>query len=858
MSIAKAFLSHSSKDKEFVRAVAQELGRQHCIFDEQVFETGNDFKKSIQDGLDSSSVFVFFASNNSISSNWVDFELQEAWYRKLEKKLQKSLVYMITDSVDIDSLPQWLKRAKVHRGNVPKFVARDIRNNLDTLIEERKNPFVGRTEDIKSLQEALTPADYPPPHIFFVTGLPGIGRRSLIQKVVEDSLGLKPLKSPFRLGQGFCIQDICVSVANLIEPYNTDEHFQKIMKEIQNLSEENALRRTIDNLHRLTNNGELPIFIDDGGLFDNDGNIFEPVQSIINNISLSHDIYIAFVSSRRPHNIDKNIARINLNPLKKEDQTLLIRTIERKYARDSETEIKKLKPTEISELAEYTAGYPPSAYATMELIEEYGIDIVMADKKRFVEHRIDQFIKYFSDKNLCEVEKSILCLLASYSPLPVKVISSVISQKMNITCEKISRLIDLSLVVLEGRMYKVSDPIEEAASINFGLPDSQATEKLVHSIIEIINNPDYKDQRLELHRIVYRASWSIEDKNMKNKVIFLFNDLIKIIRNFYDRERDYNQVIKATEIALAKCNFKSDRETILSYKIKSFVHLEKWTEAEQEMQIFKEYASLKNFYYLEGFLKRKQRKNEDAINAYLESYRYGKNDEAIHRELGQCYLVIGDYQNASYHVKEALERVKIKKRADFYVLDLQVQIAMALGDIVTAQESIDQLQDSNQPLYFYRKSKLEFLLGDNASAERYAEDARNSDKNPRFQVLANLAFLKIVNSKIEDAEKILNQIDRKFPKTNLNVRKGLRARLAIACKKYDDAYHLSNEIQDKSSKSYKCIRRDALQGYLSSCYVPDEKKEIINAELSKIKSELTSTDDSRLIFDIDNYYFYID
>jgi hypothetical protein len=37
----KAFLSHSSKDKQFVTAVAKELGRQFCVFDEQVFETGS-------------------------------------------------------------------------------------------------------------------------------------------------------------------------------------------------------------------------------------------------------------------------------------------------------------------------------------------------------------------------------------------------------------------------------------------------------------------------------------------------------------------------------------------------------------------------------------------------------------------------------------------------------------------------------------------------------------------------------------------------------------------------------------------------------------------------------------------------
>lgn len=206
MSVIKAFLSHSSKDKEFVRAVAQELGRQYCIFDEQVFETGDDFKTSIEKGLDASSIFVLFASNNSLLSDWVNFEIDEVWYKKLSRDLQKSLTYIITDSVRIEDIPPWLTRTKVQRGNVPKIVARDIRNHLEQLVEERKNPFIGRSEDIQVFREALTPADIiSPPHVFFVSGLPGIGRRSLIHHVVHDSLGLKPLKSPFRLGDGGCV-----------------------------------------------------------------------------------------------------------------------------------------------------------------------------------------------------------------------------------------------------------------------------------------------------------------------------------------------------------------------------------------------------------------------------------------------------------------------------------------------------------------------------------------------------------------------------------------------------------------------------------------------------------------------------
>ena len=176
----KAFLSHSSHDKEFVKKVATELGRQYCIFDEQVFETGEEFTRSIEQGLDDSSVLTLLASRNSVKSLWVKFEMEEAWYRKLSGSLNKSLVYIIDSSVTIDQLPRWLHRALVRHETSPKVVARDIRYHLDKFLRERRHPFfIGRSQDIEQLEAVLTPFDgSQPPHALFITGLPGIGRRT--------------------------------------------------------------------------------------------------------------------------------------------------------------------------------------------------------------------------------------------------------------------------------------------------------------------------------------------------------------------------------------------------------------------------------------------------------------------------------------------------------------------------------------------------------------------------------------------------------------------------------------------------------------------------------------------------------
>jgi len=298
----KAFLSHSSIDTEFVRAVAKELGRQFCVFDEQVFTTGDEFKTSIEKGLDDSSVFVLFASRGAMKSVWVKFEMEEAWFRRLQTSLAKSLVYLIDSSVQYDSLPQWLQRALVRRQNSPKLIARDIRSHLDELLRERQHPyFFGRSHDMEKLEQILTPVDGSiPPHAVFVTGLPGVGRRSLIRHKAPTALNLRK-HTEIRVGEGDSINDICVTVADNVEPYSTKEGLERIVQQIGKLSDLEALERTLSNLRTMVQTGELPIFLDEGGMIDSDGYIREPIQALLQALAPNDTAYMFFVLSRRPH-----------------------------------------------------------------------------------------------------------------------------------------------------------------------------------------------------------------------------------------------------------------------------------------------------------------------------------------------------------------------------------------------------------------------------------------------------------------------------------------------------------------------------------------------------------------------------
>ncbi|MFY3230183.1 toll/interleukin-1 receptor domain-containing protein [Klebsiella pneumoniae] len=75
----KAFLSHSSKDKEhYVRNVANWLGKENIIYDEFTFEEGERTLDQIMEGLGDSELFVLFISNSALESEWVKKEITES------------------------------------------------------------------------------------------------------------------------------------------------------------------------------------------------------------------------------------------------------------------------------------------------------------------------------------------------------------------------------------------------------------------------------------------------------------------------------------------------------------------------------------------------------------------------------------------------------------------------------------------------------------------------------------------------------------------------------------------------------------------------------------------------------------
>lgn len=824
----KAFLSHSSKDKEFVRAVSDILGRQWCLFDEKSFDSGIEFKKSIEDGLDETSVFVLFASKNSLSSIYVKFEVEEAWYQRLLNKLPISLVYLIDSSLEITALPGWLKRASIRRANSPQVIARDIRYHLDTLLIERQNPyFTGRSSDIDKLEQALTPlSEVTPPRSFLISGLPGIGRRALVKHVIPSVLQLRKFVD-FRIGEGDTLHDICISIADKVEPYNTEKGLADIDNEIKSISEEDAIKRISKNLISLVTSGELPILIDDGGFMDEEGHFREEIQKLLSALQKTNEAYASFISWRRPTTDEiAFLPSIHLKPLGDTETKRLLKLLAGKKPLS-------VTPEQIDELAEYVAGYPPAAYFVIQQSKDYGIDLVLREKASLSRFTSDIFLRHLSQIGLSRDEKSFLQLLASYSPLPLRIITEVLGIDQTSLDKILIRMIDLALIIVtDCGHYRIADPISSAAVRSFGYLPKPKQTGVAKYLSSYLTSTEIEGPRLQLSRLMFTAASLSGNPAIASEAVHLANDLIKLTETLYHQRR-YQEAIQTGYVALKE---RPQSLTARRYLIRGLIQEEKWTEALLQIQEFRKYAPHREILYHQGFLERHRGNIPEAINNYKKAEELGWTGSAINRELAYCHFRLEEYDPAADYIEKALRFPGVNR----FIVDLSAQIAIRRRAKETAQQALDTLRLIDDPIYYYhRLSTFESAFGTPEAALDAAQKAVNEDKDsPPFGVLAQLANCQIESGHKKEARESLKILNRRYPKIKSDIRHSLLGKLENACKNFGETLRVSQYITDKDSISYKKLRHDALQGELATSALSDKTRIEYKAELVQLKEEL--------------------
>jgi hypothetical protein len=108
------FLSHNSKDKPVVEQVALKLkeiyGQNNVFYDSWSIQPGDGIVDKMNEGLNNCKYFFFFISSNSLNSNMVKMEWQNALFKAAQKRIQfipirmdnSAMPTLLTQSLYID------------------------------------------------------------------------------------------------------------------------------------------------------------------------------------------------------------------------------------------------------------------------------------------------------------------------------------------------------------------------------------------------------------------------------------------------------------------------------------------------------------------------------------------------------------------------------------------------------------------------------------------------------------------------------------------------------------------------------------------------------------------------------------
>ena len=183
----RAFLSHSSYDKVFVHQVFNDLGATLAELDQVTFEPAQFNQAAILNAMDRCSVFVLFASEHSVKSEWVAAEIREAISRHRDRRLAQIVVYC-ADKATFKILQPELKAWNIVRvEQTPLICARQIRGILAEVFAERTRTdvFISRDENLGELKRLVIDPSRTIATVA-ISGFERLGRRSLVRRFCKD------------------------------------------------------------------------------------------------------------------------------------------------------------------------------------------------------------------------------------------------------------------------------------------------------------------------------------------------------------------------------------------------------------------------------------------------------------------------------------------------------------------------------------------------------------------------------------------------------------------------------------------------------------------------------------------------
>lgn len=554
----KCFLSHSSSDKKgYVRLVAERIRREAKVFDEETFEKGMSPVEEIARGLDESTLFVIFLSNAALESKWVKEELASAKSRFDSTKLARIYPIIIESGITHEDtrIPGWMRESlNIQPILKPTIAARKINSRLMELawkfhprLKERKEIFVGRNDLVRQIEERLDDFSQVTPIALIASGLPSIGRKSLLQhalqkaNLVRDSYEFPAISlSPFDGIEDFILKTLDLGLSSAV---NIDVVRGGTFPEKVNLAKEVFVQ--------IADERERVLVEDRGVLIQHNGELVDWFAEILTALSSKSHMTFAIASKFRPHPSLNRTNPLTFSVPVKEMDTTERNGLLRRYSKFHEL---TLQTEEYAFFADLLTGYPEQALFAVDTIREQGIlgakkqshtiQQFGADKAKVVldvyrkEPQVQEFI-YF----LCRFEFISYDVLfdivddTTYSPMLTTLLNSAVCERIGTTSDYV----------------RVNEVIRDYVSRNrFALPleFESKIKKHVQRFIE-----QYKDDNFDISDYLFSVQESLRNGSAIPDELIVPSVFIKTIKRIYDEDRNYKEAITLADRVLLRARY---------------------------------------------------------------------------------------------------------------------------------------------------------------------------------------------------------------------------------------------------------------------------------------------------------------
>lgn len=839
----RAFLCHSSEDKDYVRRVAEQLGRAKVIFDEVTFTGGEDFRALIRSHLDRAAIFVFFASEKSIASAWCQFELDEAEMRRMTGGIAGQLTFVIDSAVTLKSVPLWLQRSKIEFRTRAAQAARDIQQHaVSMMAPEVKQPWMGREADLLDFAKKIAPVNQKSPRLLVSRGLAGVGRRSFLERALQDYLSL-PFGPFLTISQASGLDDLFLFLIDEVRDLTDRTAAAKELDAFHGMDVDDQADEVAELLIEVSKGRTVPCLIDERAMLTPEGRYLPMWQRIIEiYFERTADNYLAILHTRRPipgEALEAQCLDSHIGPL---DHPATVRL----YSRLLQMAGVSASQEKIDEVSQYVAGYPPAAQFASQLTKSYGIDVVLADKRDLEDFKAGRFQRFLEELlELTEQQWSILTYLGGERGLPFEALRLALGIDNRSLANDLKALVDLSLIRLTGTNYTASAPVLTALYRVKPMPSKEFYAGVAQRLDEAYwsdesDTPPFAVIDASLHA----TAMSGRTHESANNPFVRISTMYRAAQESYYKE-DFQaalgygrraQEMGATGHALRD---RQIRETVF----KSLIKLRAWKEAESELRLI-EKANDTRFYFLKGFGLRAQGKMDQALSAYRSALRVGDARTAVHREIAFCLMNTGKYEEAIHACHEALA----KDHANLYVLDTLVSSYIGMKDYPKAKLALDKLGTVDISGKFTHHRLASYYAAvrqyDRALAEA---DAATSGGRGRFEAFGQRVNILIDSGKFAEARDALVSLETQFPRSRGDVVTGLRCKSEVRQGRWREAEKLWLRLEQQHTPVHQGLLKSVLVLKAEDRMLPILARQDAKRQADRIILDMTDFDNAMSI-----------